>query len=64
MLRYEVEENGGTESYDVAGKVCLWGVFRDSNNIGIQTQHVDVFGAFHPMKQYRAPRDETMPFFV
>jgi len=63
MLRYEVDENNVTEFYDVAGKVCLWGIFWDSNVKETHTQNRDVFGAFHPMKQqYRPPRDETMPF--
>ena len=62
MVRYEVEENNVTEVYDVAAKVCLWGILRDSNCSGTQIENLDVLGAFHPMKQYRPPVDETMPF--
>jgi hypothetical protein len=61
MLRYEEDVGDVTEQYDVAGKLCLWGVFRNSEYITSST-NLDVYGVFHPMKEYKPQKDETMPF--
>ena len=66
MVRYEAESNQGiTKSYDVACKVCLWGVFRNSNAAADDSSdHLDVYGAFHPMKEYEPQKDKTLPFIT
>ena len=64
MIRYEVvSSQGTTETYNVACKVCLWGVFRNSKVTETNAQK-DVYGAFHPMKEYQPRRDETLRFLT
>jgi len=66
MVRYEAESNQGiTKSYDVACKVCLWGVFRNNNAAADDSSdHLDVYGAFHTMKEYEPQKDKTLPFIT
>ena len=66
MVRYEVESNQGImKSYDVACKVCLWGIFRNNNAApDDSSDHLDVYGAFHPMKEYEPQKDKTLPFIT
>ena len=53
------------EDDDVACKVCLWGVFRNSNAAADDSSdHLDVYGAFHPMKEYEPQKDKTLPFIT
>jgi hypothetical protein len=62
MLSYEEDIRGKTEYYEVAGKVCLWAVFRNSKQKKSSTAKLDVYGAFHPLKEYTPHRDEILPF--
>ena len=63
MIRYEVMRNGESYIYDVAAKILLWGVFRNTE-ADVSSSRLDVYGAFHPMKEYQPRKDETMPFLT
>ncbi len=62
MLKYEVENRKGeVATHEVAGKVLLWGVFRNSK-APPSSHKLDAFGVFHPMKEHKPKKDEILPF--
>ncbi len=47
--------------HPVAGKVMLWGVFRNSKATA-SDHKLDAYGVFHPMKEHKPKKDELLPY--